>query len=71
MDIQLKDKLKDDSDKIDLEIDLIEKYISEFTPYQKIAYQIAVKQLETSFCIEKSIGFIQYKKEKEKTRCEY
>ena len=44
-------------------IELIETYIAQFTPYQKIAYQIALKQLETSFCIEKSIGFLKFKME--------
>ena len=39
----------------------IELYISQFTPYEKIAYQIAIKNLETSFCIEKSIGFLEFK----------
>ncbi len=34
-------------------------------PQEKIAYNIAVKNLESSFDIEKSIGFIEYKKKQE------
>jgi hypothetical protein len=42
-----------------------EKYISTFTPLEKKAYQIAKTQLESSFDIEKSIGFCDWVKEKE------
>ena len=44
------------------ESELVVKYISQFTPSQKIAYEIASSQLKSSFCIEKSIGFLEYKK---------
>jgi len=39
---------------------LVEQYIEQLTPSEKIVYVIAQKQLESSFCIEKSIGFLQY-----------
>ena len=49
--------------------DEIEKeFIEQFTPFQKIAYNIAVKNLESSFCIEKCIGFLEFKQEKEKNQ---
>ena len=41
-------------------VEQINQYVAQFTPAEKIAYQIAIRQLETSFCIEKSIGFIKY-----------
>ncbi len=40
-------------------------YIKQMNPQEKIAYNIAVKNLESSFDIEKSIGFIEYKKKQE------
>ena len=36
---------------------LIQQYISSFTPQEKIAYNIAIEDLQTSFDIVKSIGF--------------
>ena len=42
---------------------IIEEYIEQLTPQEKIAYQIAKKNLESSFDIEKSIGFLNYVKE--------
>ena len=44
---------------------LIEMYIKQMNLQEKIAYDIAVKNLESSFDIEKSIGFIEYKKKQE------
>ena len=41
---------------------LVEQYIAQLTPSEKIVFAIAQKQLESSFCIEKSIGFLQYLK---------
>ena len=41
---------------------LIEEYIASFNSKEKIAYEIAMKQLETSFNIRKSIGYIKWKK---------
>ena len=43
-------------------VELVEQYIAQFTPSEKIVYTIAQKQLETSFCIEKSIGFLEFVK---------
>ena len=44
---------------------LIDMYIKQMNPQERIAYDIAVKNLESSFDIEKSIGFIEYKKKQE------
>ena len=35
---------------------------------EKIALKIAHRQLESSFCIEKSIGFLKFKEEKQKDK---
>ena len=43
----------------------IEQYISTFSSMEKRAFEIAKKNLESSFDIEKSIGFCEWKKEKE------
>ena len=40
----------------------IKEYIESFNEKEKIAYEIAKKQLESSFNIEKSIGFMKWKK---------
>jgi hypothetical protein len=42
---------------------LIESYLKQLSPHEKVAYTIAVKNLESSFDIEKSIGFLNYVKE--------
>tara|TARA_B100001093_G_C26710686_1_gene963286 strand:- start:1013 stop:1177 length:165 start_codon:yes stop_codon:yes gene_type:complete len=47
---------------------IIEEYIEQLTPQEKIAHEIAKKNLESSFDIEKSIGFIQYQKKKEESQ---
>lgn len=41
---------------------LIKEYINQLTEDEKIVMEIAQKQLQTSFSIEKSIGFIEWKK---------
>ena len=41
---------------------LIEKYILQLTPLEKVAHDIAKQNLESSFDIEKSIGFINFVK---------
>ena len=38
----------------------IKEYINQLNPLQQIAYEIAKKQLKSSFTTEKSIGYIQY-----------
>jgi len=40
----------------------IKEYIETFNEREKIAYEIAKTQLETSFNMEKSIGFVKWKK---------
>ena len=39
-------------------------YISQMSVQERKAYEIAKEHLETSFNIEKSIGFIEWKKER-------
>ena len=39
-----------------------EAYINQLTPQEKIAYEIAKTKLESSFDLEKSIGFLTYMK---------
>ena len=39
-------------------------YISQMSVQERKAYEIAKEHLETSFNIEKSIGFIEWKKKK-------
>jgi len=41
----------------------IKEYINQLNPLQQVAYEIAKKQLKSSFTVEKSIGFIQYEKD--------
>lgn len=62
MDKALMDKALKDKGLMDKEHALVEQYIAQLTPSEKIVYDIARKQLETSFCIEKSIGFLEYVK---------
>jgi len=38
----------------------IENYIKTFTPAEKTTFDIACSYLQTSFSINKSIGFLQY-----------
>jgi hypothetical protein len=38
----------------------IKEYISEFTEQERIVYNIAKEHLESSFDIEKSIGFLEW-----------
>ena len=47
------------------ENDLIEKYLNSLTEQEKQALEIAKKQLESSFSIEKSIGYLEFKKKQE------
>lgn len=56
-----------DKERLNNEQDELEKeFIDQLTPFQQIAYKIAVKNLESSFCIEKCIGFLEYKHNREK-----
>lgn len=43
---------------------LIHEYIESLTEIEKIVLQIAEEHLESSFCIEKSVGFVKWLREK-------
>ncbi|MEX0598422.1 MAG: hypothetical protein WD512_18185, partial [Candidatus Paceibacterota bacterium] len=43
---------------------LIKQYIDEMTPMEKIIMELAEEHLETSFCIEHSVGFVTWIREK-------
>ena len=62
--IKMYNEVKDEAlmDKALKEKELVKQYIAQLTPSEKIVFAIAQKQLESSFCIEKSIGFLQYVK---------
>lgn len=38
----------------------IDAYVEQLSPLEKIAMNIAKEELKSSFCIEKSIGFMQW-----------
>jgi hypothetical protein len=40
--------------------DLIDEYKQTLNEIEKKALEIAVKNLETSFCIEKSVGYLEF-----------
>ena len=46
-------------------INLIQQYLDQLTPIEIATYEIAKEHLGSSFNIEKSIGFIEWKKKKE------
>ena len=57
-------KKNDKLDKLDAfeeKIDKYKDYIEQMSPLQKVAYEIAKVQLKSSFCIEKSIGYKNFK----------
>lgn len=43
-------------------MDKVEEYLKQMSPKERIAYQIAKKQLGTSFNLKKSIGYITFLK---------
>lgn len=45
-----------------------EAYINQLTPQEKIAYEIAKTKLESSFDLEKSIGFLTYMKKQKPSK---
>ena len=47
--------------------DLEKEYVKQLTPFQKIAYDIAVKKLESSFNLTLSIGYLEFLAAKAKT----
>lgn len=48
--------------------ELVKEYQEQMAETEKIALKIAHRQLESSFCIEKSIGFLKFKEEKQKDK---
>ena len=40
--------------------EIVDSYVKEMNPTEKKTYEIAKEHLESSFSIEKSIGFIKY-----------
>jgi hypothetical protein len=58
------DKSKTDKSKSD-KTDLVQAYIATFTPEQKMVHEIAIRILESSYSVEKSIGFLEFKKASE------
>ena len=46
----------------DQQNEIVENYIKSFSALELITYNIALKQLKSSFDIEKSIGFKEWKK---------
>jgi hypothetical protein len=47
--------------------ELEKEYVKQLTPFQKIAYDIAVKKLESSFNLTLSIGYLEFLAAKPKT----
>ena len=45
---------------------LFSEYINQLDELEKIALEVAKEQLESSFSIEKSIGFLKWKENKDK-----
>ena len=48
-------------------VDLKEKYLKNLSEKEKVGIEIARKQLGSSFCLERSLGYLQFlKKETDK-----
>jgi hypothetical protein len=45
---------------------LISEYINQLDEFEKIALEVAKEQLESSFSMQKSIGFLKWKENKDK-----
>lgn len=43
---------------------LLDEYIASMTDMEKMVMEIAREHLESSFCLEKSVGFISWYREK-------
>ena len=56
------DKTKSEETKTE---ELVQAYIASFTPEQKKVHEIAIRILESSYSVEKSIGFLEFKKASE------
>ena len=46
---------------------LLEQYLDQLTEKERQAYEIAKSHLGTSFQLEKSVGFLQWKKKQSKS----
>ena len=57
MEKDLSNDIKDTKQVKEVEINKVKEYIDNLNPLEKIAYDIAVSRLKSSFDIEKSIGF--------------
>ena len=44
------------------ENEILKMYLNQLTPFQMKANDIAKEKLDSSYCIEKSIGFLDFKK---------
>ena len=62
MEQQIEKDLEQDKNK-----ELEKEYVKKLTPFQKIAYDIAVKKLESSFNLTLSIGYLEFLAAKSKT----
>ena len=51
--------------------ELVQAYIASFTPEQKKVHEIAIRILESSYSVEKSIGFLEFKKASENRWYQY
>ena len=51
-------KVIETNDKVIDNVNEIE-YIDQLSPLEKVAYEIAKKHLKSSFCINKSIGYLE------------
>ena len=56
------DKTKSEETKTEELDQLVQEYIATFTPEQKKVHEIAIRILESSYSVEKSIGFLEFKK---------
>ena len=52
---------------VDKSLSLEKEYVEKLTPFQKIAYDIAVKKLGSSFNLSLSIGFLEFLAARPKT----
>lgn len=59
-------KNKDNNNNMPAETEQIEAYITQLTPTEKKALEIARRNLESSFDIVKSIGYLDWLKKTEK-----
>ena len=43
-----------------VEQELIDAYVAQLTPMESQAMKIAQEELKSSFCVEKSVGFLEW-----------